>query len=109
MNNETDYYYRLDETGTLTFTDKGLKHYRALFAMTGINIHKITTLKQLDNAIEASEPYVETNIYNRYKNKQSLDSKTMIAILDGNQDKTNALLERLKRKNELGLNVLKGH
>ena len=108
MCNETDYFYTLDNTNTLTFTDKGLKYYRALFAKAGINIRHIATLNQFENAVKASEPYLESHIYDRHKKRLSLESKTLIAILDGDQDKTNTLLDKIKRKKELGLSVLKG-
>ena len=111
MNNtdDDDDYYSIDETGLLVFSDAGLKYYRALFGKPGINIHQITSLNVFNNAIEASEPYLESHIYDRHKKINSLESRTMIAILDGNQVKVDEYLKKLKRKKELSLNILKGH
>lgn len=107
--NQDTRYYRVNENNELNFTDIGLKHYRALFAKTGINIHEINTINKLKNAIEASEPYREDHIYNRAKKQNSLDSRTLVAIIDGDHDEFERNITKLKRKKELNLNVLKGH
>jgi len=109
MERENDYFYKLDDSKTLTFTDEGLKYYRALFAMAGINIHWITTESEFNNAVKRSKPYLENHLYGRHLKNKSLESQALIAILNGNQDKVDEYFEKLKRKKKLGLNVLKGH
>jgi len=103
------HYYDINEHDEIKFNPTGLKYYRALFAKVGINIHQITTLDGLNNAIKASEYYREDHIYNQAKKRNSLESMTLVAIIDGDQAEVEKNIAKLKRKKELNLNVLKGH
>ena len=107
FNNTDDMHFSINEDGLLILTQFGLNYLRHLFARSGINIHNIDTYEKFQSAWDQSTDQLINHIYQKNKAKDSLEAKILISILDGDQEKYEAYIKQLKRRNNSNLKLVK--
>lgn len=99
-------FYHLDEHGHLTWTEDGLQAYTKRFARFGMAIQHITTFDEYKTAIHISAAGFTDSQLERIKDKPpTLEWRALRAVLE-NSEEYPELLEKLKKRNRLGLRVV---
>jgi hypothetical protein len=70
--------------GRIAFTEKGLDYYRSYFGYAGIDIHRIKTREDLDQARRRAFPYFFAFAAEHLgKQEQTLEIRSLLAVVQG--------------------------
>ena len=100
--------YYLYKDGSFRFTQKGIIYYRPGFAHIGIDIRSIKTLDDFTHAIRQSRRYESNDITKSLDScKDQLQADVLRAVLTGNYEESDRLMNKIKKRTSIGLRIVK--
>lgn len=107
MNESDKAWYLESSDGKITWTAEGLKELRAHFARAGIDIRTVRTREQLDATWHQALPYLQDTLIGIACNgPMTIERQALLAIATGELDEADRLIERLRRRTQLGLRTV---
>ncbi len=98
------HYYLVDDSGKLRFTRVGLQELGSYFALAGIDIKNIKTLKAYKQAREQSSPFFMQRLSNRSSRWSKTDQFELLRVaVFGSEEDLDDKIKRFDLKQSFNL------